>query len=324
MADRLGSGSRAAPAIVPVLVDAEPPPPPIRPASPQPILQTLLFHPGNWAEFRYNLYGHQYDILQSRQETMAHALQIIAMNQQTMISHMTSELQELKAIVSRGTPLERIEHQEFGLPASLAPAGPLSTAEKREASMISQAASTDAIDVFQPPDIADEVGTKRIKVEADEARPIKQKTKRINNQTWVELGPALMSLSQKYEDEGKVSGELRMIKTRSGKIAVKSEAWKVYILSKAPEGSSLRNKVQGWSLSEWEEYYLKCSNSMNPRKPRQKKEVKDAEPPADKSKNENENEKEKEKNEDVQNEDPKKVVSGSGNGRMEAVEVSVG
>ncbi|CAG8952377.1 hypothetical protein HYFRA_00001124 [Hymenoscyphus fraxineus] len=316
MADRLGSGSRAAPAIVPVLVDAEPPP--IRPASPQPILQTLLFHPGNWAEFRYNLYGHQ-----SRQETMAHALQVIAMNQQTIISHMASELQKLKAIVSRGTPLEQIEHQESGLPASsFAPAGPLNTAKKREASMISQAASTDAIDVFQPPGIADEVGTKRIKVEADEARPIKPKTKRINNQTWVELGPALISLSQKYEDEGKVSGELRMIKTRSGKSAVKSEAWKVHILSKAPEGSSLRNKVQGWSLSEWEEYYLKCSNSMNPRKPRQKKEVKDAEKLADQSKNENE--KEKEKNEDVQNDDPKKAVSGSGNARMEAVEVSVG
>lgn len=103
--------------IVPVTIDAQTPPrsrgamPP-----PPPPLQHILFTPANWYEFRYGLYvsllflfslvkpltnflkGHQYDILQSRQEAMAHALQAIVTNQQTMINHMSSEIQDLKAL----------------------------------------------------------------------------------------------------------------------------------------------------------------------------------------------------------------------------------
>lgn len=169
--------------------------------------------------------------------------------------------------IAGGTP--PMDRQEFSSPTSLPTAG---TSKKRRASTISPEPSTDATDIEVPVLIKHtQVGNKKIKIEPGEARPIRPKPKRLDKESWGELGPELLMLSQKYEEAGPDGfGETRMLKQRTGKFTKKLEAWKTHILSKATDGSKLSGKVQAWDLGDWEAHYLKCGSLMKSRKSRQK------------------------------------------------------
>lgn len=162
-----------------------------------------------------------------------------------------------------------MDRQDFSSPGSLPV---VSTLKKRRASTFSSEPSTDATDIETPVLIKnDQLRNKKIKVEDGEARSNRPRTKRVDKESWSELGAELMMLSQKYEEEGPSGfGETRMLKQRTKRFSEKMEAWKTHILSKATDGSKLSGKVQTWSLGDWEAHYLKCSHLMKPSKPRQK------------------------------------------------------
>lgn len=102
-----------------------------------------------------------------------------------------------------------MNRQELSSPLSL-PA--VSTFKKRRASIISSEPSTDATDIATPVLIKNtQLGNKKIKVEPAEGRTNKARPRKLDKESWSELGAELLMLSQKYVEDGpSVFGETRM------------------------------------------------------------------------------------------------------------------